>query len=334
MKQSVWVMFAFLFLVGCAPYGNNSDYSLFGHSNTASPQTNLLGVCNQLDFNNVAWPHTLTEMDRTAFSLAMDISGSLERSDGASWDTITNNFDGQGLSLGLLNQTLGTGSLQPLLWQLHTTNDNVMRQVFSAAHYASLIKMLEQWKASAKALDTTDEQVLSPLDDLFYSMDAAGTAPSPSVKWALDNLYSDKAGLIFYATWKREFQTMASTIAYRQIQIQSAMTYHQKALSYFTKFRLTQLRSYLVMYDFVVQNGGFYPEDQTDYAKWLAKNPKSNETQRLQQLLELRLRPITKYKEDVRQRKQSIIDGQGVVHGARRNYPQEYCFNPLTAYPN
>ena len=59
-------------------------------------------ICSDLSFEQVEWPSNVSTKQLDAFALGMNITGSFEGHDG--WSNIANDFDGQGLSLGLFNQ--------------------------------------------------------------------------------------------------------------------------------------------------------------------------------------------------------------------------------------
>ena len=89
---------------------------------------------------------------------------------------------------------------------------------------------------------------------------------------------------------------------------------------------MSELRSYLFFFDIVVQNGGIPLKIIPDIQAELAAHPNWGEIERLQAILEVRLKLVKpEYVKDVRHRKESIIHGTGVVHGARRDYGREYC---------
>ena len=89
-----------------------------------------LEICSQLNFENVSWSPNLSFAERNALALALNISGSFEGS--AGWSNLANNFDGQGMSFGLLNQTLGTGSLQPLMTRFSRENPALGQRIFGS----------------------------------------------------------------------------------------------------------------------------------------------------------------------------------------------------------
>ena len=88
--------------------GNGSDGSTDGS----------LNICGRLSFQGISWPQTLPAKDRKSLATSLNLTGSYEGGQG--WINITNNFDGMGMSLGLLQQNFGSGSLQPLLLKFRT----------------------------------------------------------------------------------------------------------------------------------------------------------------------------------------------------------------------
>lgn len=279
-----------------------------------------------LDFGGVTWPSSFTGDDRKAISIALNISGSYEGEQG--WGNITGNFDGQGLSMGLLNQCLGQGSLQPLMLRMRDGHPGKLQEIFGPERLKSLLAMLAKWEAASRTAPPS--ATLSPLDE-SAGPDGRLTGPNQaSVDWAKANLFS---GSSFKPEWKAELVALAESPEYVSFQIEAARVIHDKALALQARIGVGEFRAYLLFFDFVVQNGGIYDEDWTDYAAWLKKNPGASSAQRLEKLLELRLRHVRKqYVDDVRRRKRTIINGTGTVHGAARDLPKEYSYDPLWAY--
>lgn len=301
------------------------------HIRSAPPLHHRLPqIHSALDFSGVNWPAELTEADRVAFEVALNISGSFEGDDG--WVNLTNDFDGQGLSLGLLNQCLGQGSLQPLLIEMRDQHMDKLSVVFSTAHLTSLLGMLSQWQSSA-SISAVSEPRPSWLDEPADPFRTQGSGPDQaSVAWARTNLYTD-GGKTFDPVWKQELTALANDPEYVTLQINAALGYHVKAVAYESRVGVRQLRSYLMLFDVVVQNGSLYPDDLADYAAYVKANPHATGTKKLQKLLALRLRHVrAKYVADVRARKSAIILGTGKVHGVQRDLPAEYVYDSLWVY--
>src|SRR4051794_25917173 len=97
-------------IAGCSGGGGMAAIPTAGNVGESQPDTNPppppdpihseLKICSKLDFANLDWPSSMGVAEHDPFALALNISGSFEGNDG--WENLTNNFDGQGLSLGLL----------------------------------------------------------------------------------------------------------------------------------------------------------------------------------------------------------------------------------------
>ena len=369
MALRYWILIVFaLGLSGCAPgFSSGSPNSTSNSSQgdqtppatpgdpggtpPTTPPTNpvpapSLDICSKLDFGDVVWPAKLLTVERKAMALALNITGSFEGS--AGWANLGNNFDGQGMSLGLNQQNLGQGSLQPMLTAMMTENRSVMAGVFSANNLKSLSTMLSNYSgqniSSASAvrefaneptlsIETLfpEKSALSPLDeDYVGELKAMDAKTDASVAWARANLY--QSGGAFKADWRVSFQTLAVKAPYRTLQIEAAMTMFTKAQGYFVSLKFTEMRSLLMMYDIVVQNGGLNSTHLSQYAAYVSANPNASETARLNKLLTIRLVSVRdQYKADVSSRKSAIINGTGTVHGAKRNLPNEYCYKSSEA---
>lgn len=287
-------------------------------------------VCSELDFDGVTWPAAMSDDDRAAFELALNVSGSFEGSTG--WVNLTNNFDGQGLSLGLLNQCLGQGSLQPLLIRLSDEHPETLKASLGAEHLKSLLGMLAKWrKDAARGLASAP---LSALDNPDEDGGPQATAANlESVRWAVANLY--EGGDKFIPSWAAELSALASSRDYVSIQVAAAARSHDRALGDESRAGVRELRAYLFLFDVQVQNGGLYPGDFDDYAAYRRAHPKAGATSLLEELLDLRLRHVkSKYRADVRARKLAVIRGTGKVHGEERNLPAQYCYDGSRPYPS
>lgn len=333
--QFIFITFIFVSLSACgkAPVDDSIINSI--HSFAASSEW---PICPTLTFDDrISWPPQEVGARRSAFKLALNIISSFEGHEG--WSSIANNFDGMGLSLGLFNQPLGVGSLQPLLLEMRNRHYGVLSSQFSSGNLSALLSMLHAWETGPTATATataTKNPVLSDLDAYGESeSDEPGllaiepllSKNSASVSWARSTIYID-GGSTFKADWKQQLQNLAASSPYVSIQIKAALDSHESALNLYNIIGIYNVRSYLMMFDFVVQNGGLYDTDINQYLAWYRQNPNAAEKQRLYKILELRLRHVRpQYREDVRRRKTAIIEGTGYVHGANRQLESEYCYN-------
>jgi hypothetical protein len=318
--------------------------------------------CSKLDLAGVTWPIELASAGQAHLALALNISGSFEGRSG--WANLSNNFDGMGFSIGLLQQNLGMGSLQPLLNELIAAKgQGGVRLNMDEASYVALKAMVSQWNKdqSVKAKIGTsflsesngnenspflnddknisqydsdyDAPVLEVSSDLApleanLSTKSVASANKKSVSWALTTVYSD-GGKTFKSDWAKNLTNMAQSKPYVSLQLKYAMKLYNQAFRYFQAFKLSTLSHFLLMFDFVVQNGGFKQRVFDDYALKLKQQPNLSDQDKVLLILQLRLRDVSaRWQNDVRARKRTIIFSKGIVHGAKRDLKSEYCYNP------
>lgn len=266
--------------------------------------------------------------ERRSFAIALSITGRFEGR--AGWANLTNNFDGQGMSAGLLNQTLGTGSLQPLLWKMLTTSSTEFTTSFSSTNYTSITSMLQKWNTSKNLTLTTHAHTEEEPEEWHPSektslLIKANTGTNDSVQWAVNTLYQKEGQ--FKADWKQQLQTLLQKPDYVSFQISAAEKIHNKALGYVDRVGIHDLRTYLLMFDIVTQNGSI---KESRFQEWEAAVKSENLTSTsaiLKKLVEIRLQDsLPEWRQDVRSRKYALIDGAGTVHGAKLNLTQSYCY--------
>ncbi|MCB0321850.1 MAG: hypothetical protein KDD60_13070, partial [Bdellovibrionales bacterium] len=262
--------------------GGDQDSTPGEMGNLGDPLAGLK-ICSALDFQGVNWPDVLKISERSAIGLGLNITGSFEGTVG--WANLANNFDGQGMSLGLLQQNLGQGSLQPLLMSMRQNYPEVLDQEFSLEQKSSLFTMLREWSDQGQSflvsshwsgsaslwaqelsvLDTVSESPSvsflssSGLDSSFNFLLALLPKNKSSVDWAVSNIYSRDKN--FKPEWKDSFQGMAETPEYVSEQIGAALYLHERAQSYLSELSFKELRSYLFFFDIAVQNGGIPLDD-------------------------------------------------------------------------
>lgn len=307
-----------------------------------------LGICTVLDFREVTWPKAFLLEDRTAFALGLNITGSFEGH--AGWTNLSNNFDGQGFSMGLLNQNLGQGTIQPMLIQMRDHHLEVLESILSADMLTSFLAMLSDWERSGATVQQNlhreiereplyDSElvafnVLGDVEKSYGVLELVSRSNQKSVDWAKKTLYSDKATKKFKPEWELALKSIAGHPAYVSLQIEEARYLHERAVEYRDRMNWKQLRAYLFLFDIAVQNGTLKDKHFEKFETWYKKNPNATEEAQLLQMLEIRVVDSNpKWQADVRKRKTTIIKGTGFVHGEDRNLPIEYCYDPLHPYP-
>ena len=260
-----------------------------------------------------------------------------------------------GFSIGLLQQNLGMGSLQPILDDMVSLAGKGVGFALDPSSFVSIQAMVAQWNddraqtkgtgVSAQSLSDPffpDDAVISPSDlnsdfltqtidkasSMQLSQSSMSTANQNSVAWAIKTVYSD-AGTTFKPSWADNLSKMAQSKAFVGLQLKYAMKIYSQAFQYFKAFQLTTLSNYLLMFDFVVQNGGFKKSLLIEYTAHLTANPKMTDQEKALLILQLRIKDVLpRWQNDVSDRKKAIIFSEGQVHGAKRNLKIEYCYAP------
>jgi len=361
-------------IAGCQGLGEPSRFlanSTFESPDTLSPDTSTpeirppppvdpaenLEFCSALAYGGLIWPQSLTMADRRSFLLALNITGSFEGPHG--WSTISDNFDNMGLSLGILNQNLGSGSLQPLLERFRKSFPEAYADLLSSSQRKSLDQMLNAWlqKTSKNAntqsklseeWDALPQRKLSESskpDNKYYSLSSSTAelfvldkSTQESVNWAIGNLYirdskKPNTDWEFVPAWKQALKTLASHPGFVSLQIEAALRIHNKARTYQDRLGFTELRSYLMLFDVVVQNGSIDESVFANYVNWFKSNPRASQEAQMLKLVDLRAaQSLPQYRADVRTRKRTIVLGTGVVHRKNRDLPREYCYDGTLPY--
>lgn len=216
-----------------------------------------------------------------------------------SFSGISNNFDGQGISVGVLQQNIGRGSLQPMLKKLDTEHPEVLKSVFGK-DYSSLHRMLKM-----------------PHDS--------------QLEWAKQIQTPGKDGVNPWPRWKKEFKALGQTSEYQQIQIGAAEAVYQKSLKLCKQFGLRSERGVAFMFDVVTQNGGIEKkglhigQDIQRDIDVLKKTGKDSEEARMAAIARRRTAACNpRWRADALNRKMTIATGNGVVHGSTIDLDKQF----------
>lgn len=119
--------------------------------------------------------------------------------------------------------------------------------------------------------------------------------------------------------WKVAFVNLCNTPEFRKIQDDAAQPYLDRAEIMCKDWQLETDRSFCLAFDICVQNGGlkYYPMAETNYLD------------KLRSWVEVAVaRSDDRWKPVVRQRKEAILNGSGIVYGEHRMYD----FDDLSMY--
>jgi hypothetical protein len=214
------------------------------------------------------------------------------------------NFGGMGLSFGLLQWNIGSGSLQPLLLEFARNYPQRFEAIFGL-HTAQLRQILRQPRAEqlrfAQSINNAQNRIIEP--------------------------------------WVGYFGQLAQDPAFQRIQIRHARQRLNVAAGYARQFGLRSERALALMFDNVTQNGPAWLQ-RSNRAHLIEQRRAELERQFGRRLTEREVLEIIanvvadtvrpEYREYVRRRRMTIVTGRGLVH--RRQFDLERDFG-LTDQP-
>ncbi len=216
---------------------------------------------------------------------------------------LSNNFDGQGISFGVLQWNIGQGSLQPLLQKMNDKHPDICEKNFGSLYY-DFDKMLKMSKpeqlAWAKSIQFTHTK-------------------NGRIIWQIDS------------KWVKAFMNLGITNEMISLQAEAADTIYQKALLLLDEYELVTERGLALMFDIITQNGsvdrkGAGKKIRDDYLKIPAGLSDENVQVEKMIIIANRRSEVAnpKYVEDVRSRKLTIAKGEGKVHSKQYNLENEF----------
>ena len=272
-------------------HGSNSNPSALDPDNqnvrispiTAYQKSHILGIRRIIQDDNtivnkpgevIPIPDGDSGTASTSIEKAILLTSQFEGNGG--YSTIAGNFDGAGLSLGIIQFNIKSNSLQPLLRRMINDYPDMTHNIFGD-HYESLTNML-------------DESLAEQLN------------------WAI-SINSDKNAII--EPWKSQFIALCQTTEFQEIQRGGIQNYIDNAYSICETYDLTTERSLALAFDISVQNGSIKSS-----AREIINSQLTSSTGYIDKLTIIAnaVADASNYPDDVRARKMTIVTGSGVVH--------------------
>ncbi len=241
---------------------------------------------------------------------ALRITTTFETGRPLNFSGLTGNFDGQGISLGLLQWNFGTGSLQPLLRRFATQFAARFDEIFGP-DAARLRDLLQPHRAHAEQMDF-----------------------ARSVNDAHNRIVEP---------WRARFARLTEDPGFREIQLHAVRPRMDAAERDALRLGLTTERGLAMMFDNVTQLGPAWLEvhigkTATAPGRTRAAMLQERMNQRQQQLgrnltererLEVIANLVAdtsspRWREDVRRRRMTIVNGTGVVHGTHFDLGRQF----------
>ena len=210
---------------------------------------------------------------------------------------LTGDFDGQGLSFGVLQWNLGQGSLQPLLLEMSEKHRDVLERIFDD-QYPILLAMLE--------------------------------SPDREEQLAWARSIQDPNRLVLNEPWRGLFKTLGRTDECQQIEVEHSRQLFESALTLCQEYGIRSERAAALMFDIRVQNGSISPLVKAQIMQEFKRLGPSNssdeaEVTRLRIIANRRAEAAKpRWIEDVRARKLTIAQGKGIVHGNHYDLQEQY----------
>lgn len=209
---------------------------------------------------------------------------------------LSGDYDGQGMSLGILQWNFGKGTLQKLLFELVENERSIAEAIFH------------------DRLETLLEPLYSGKQELM--------------KFA--RLIQHPAKHTIYEPWKGMFKALGRNEKFREIQVKHAAEEYKTALEMCREYGLWSERSAALLFDIIVQNGGIPHLTKLHIMK---KFKSLSDELSFDDLEVLKMRIIANSRaeashhlwvEDVRTRKLCCANGSGVVHGIRYDIETQF----------
>ncbi|VWX55725.1 conserved hypothetical protein [Burkholderiales bacterium 8X] len=221
----------------------------------------------------------------TAFERMLQVTGRME---GHGFTLAVGNFDGAGLTWGIIGFTLRYSSLNTILLRAEEKQPGILAGAFGAAEAEGLLRLLRAPGEAAKAERMALANKIS-LGDKKYNL-----AP----------------------VWKEGFHKLGLDPMVQAIQVEVAREgYFQPALATAQTYAMTTELGMALCFDIHVQNGGVKPAARQHFLDHGGAKAADEGQRRLLLAQAVASQAREEYRKDVLTRKESFARGKGTVHG-------------------
>jgi peptidoglycan hydrolase-like protein with peptidoglycan-binding domain len=234
---------------------------------------------------DTTWTFLMRSTSPSIFERSLQVTASFE---GTGFTQVVGNFDGAGITWGIVGFTLVDGELGTVL---ETVNQR----------YPDLI---------AKAFGHDADEVMT--------ITGTTTAKDAKIIWA-DSISRGPKKYSVAEPWRTYFSDLGSFREVQKIQVDRARdVYWGIAVRDLNSLELSDELDYLLLFDVAVQNGGMRSKNRLANAQaaFQAQNPTSAKQKRSIVAQVVADTIGSTYKQDVLSRKMAIATGTGIVHAA------------------
>lgn len=206
--------------------------------------------------------------------------------EGHGFRKVVGNFDGAGITWGIIGFTLQHGEIQEIFKEIQRSRPELIGQSFGA---------LEQ--ELRRVLGLNREQQLDWASGISLGSSRYKVEPA----------------------WEQAFATFGGLPEVQEIQLRRVNKYWDIARRDAQRFQLATEMGLALCFDIAVQNGGIdFDFEQRWIERWLHDNPGASERDRRVRIADVVAENSkAQYVEDVRRRKRTLATGDGLVHDAR-----------------
>jgi hypothetical protein len=234
--------------------------------------------------SDTTWAALMHSSEPAIFERCLQVVASFE---GTHFTLIEGNFDGAGLTWGIIGFTLSNGELSSVLGEIQQKFPQLLSEAFG--------------------------------HDTAELLEKAGPNASSATRMAFANSISGPGSRV-REPWRSGFAALGGQREVQRLQIERARAKYWTdiALRDARDLSLTQELDLLLMFDIAVQDGGMRSKDRLESASRQLNSGMSG-LERRRTIAQVVVDTIDgPFKDDVRQRKMCIAQGRGTVH--RGNY--------------
>jgi len=209
---------------------------------------------------------------------------------------LSGDFDGMGISHGVLQWNIGQGTLQPLHSDMLSAHEDVMAGLFH--------------------------------DNLGALKNMLASPREAQLKWARS--IQDPVRHAIFEPWKGLFLSLGRTPEFQAVQLAHAQNIQRQAAALCRRFAVATERALALMFDICAQNGSIASDAEAviraDFAAIPADSaPMDVEVARLRSIANRRAEAASPpFVEDVRARKLTIANGTGTVHNVPYDLARQF----------
>lgn len=261
-----------------ADYGGATERAVEAYQAKAKrPVTGIVAQADWEDALGLPWPEL--------FARCLQLTARFE---GHGYGTVAGNFDGAGLTWGVIGFTLQHGELASLVLEIDARALELLVESFG---------------------DAAGELLAHLRDD----------SPAKRLAWA-DSISLPPRKVGVSQPWRSGFMKLGAAPLTQELQRREARRkYFDPALATASRLGLASDRGIALCFDVHVQNGGVKSASAKAYAAEVAALPAAATEARKRSILAHLVADSSrpKYRADVLSRKSCIATGEGIVHGER-----------------